>query len=231
MGVQWRTFEDRTAASRELATRLEADLATALAATDDHSAVLVVSGGSSPQALYRMLAAADLDWSRVQVLPSDERWVPTDHPDSNAGMIQRCLLIGPASRAELVFLTPEPGQDQVLEALNARLATLPRPFAHAVLGMGADGHTASLFPTAPDIEAALISPRHCLAQDVPGLSHPRISLTVGTLLEASRISVLAFGIDKRAVMERALGDGPARELPIRAILHQQQVPVDLYWAP
>ena len=97
--------------------------------------------------------------------------------------------------------------------------------------MGADGHTASLFPDSPDIRDALASDDECIVQNVPRLVHPRVSLTLRSLLDAHEVNLLFFGAAKRAVFERSLEPGPLEEYPVRALVHQQRVPVNVYWAP
>lgn len=214
-------YANRMAASHALAGRVAEDLRGALVQGD--AASLVVSGGTSPVEFFRALCEADLDWRRVTVVPSDERRVPPDHPDSNERMIYAELLRGRAARAGFVSLLQPPAQ------IAERLAGL-LPFAAVVLGMGQDGHTASLFPTALGIVDALASEALCLAQDVPGLPAQRISLTPRALLNADRLYLLLFGDDKKAVFEAALADGPAAALPVRAVLHQNRVPVEAFWA-
>ncbi len=215
-------YANRTGACDALAGRVADDLQGALALAG--TASLVVSGGTSPVEFFRALSQADLDWGRVTVVPSDERRVPADHADSNARMIRAELLRGRAGRADFVSLLEPPA------AIADRLVGL-LPFTAVVLGMGQDGHTASLFPTAPGIADALASDELCLPQEVPGLPAPRISLTPRALLKTDRLYLLLFGEDKKQVFEAALAGGPAEELPVRAVLHQNKVPVDAYWAP
>jgi 6-phosphogluconolactonase len=213
--VRVREFADRAQAAAALAGALQAGLGAALAARREAS--LVVSGGTTPAPMFRRLRDRPLAWDRVTVLASDERDVPPDHPDRNEAMIRRELLQNAAAAARLVSLIP-PG-------------AIPPTFDEVVLGMGEDGHTASLFPGSPDLAAALASRDPLARLWVPQLAMHRVSLTPAALLAARRISLLFFGAGKRAVFEAALaGDDPAR-YPVRAILRQDTVPVTVYTAP
>lgn len=215
MAVRVFEFERREAAAEALADALQRDLEAAIAARGQ--AALVVSGGSTPVSLFRLLRRRPLGWAQVTVLASDEREVPPDHPDRNEAMIRRELLRESARAARLVSLfPPEP---------------IPARFDHVVLGMGADGHTASLFPGSPDLAAALASEDALARLFVPRLGAWRVSLTPAALLQAGRISLLFFGADKRAVFEAAMAGGEASEYPVRAVLAQEAVPVDVYTAP
>ena len=211
----FRSFETRAEAARALANELAGVLAAALERRG--SATLVVSGGTSPVEMFHHLREQPIDWANVTVVPSDERDVPPDHPDSNERMIRRELLQGPAAAARLVGLIP-PGE-------------IPERFHAVVLGMGSDGHTASLFPGSPDLPAALDSsdPLHRLT--VPGLKVERVSLTPAALLSSRRIDLLFFGDEKRAVFEEATRPGDVAEFPVRAVLDQDRVPVTAFWAP
>jgi len=215
MGVRVLEFERREQAAEALAGALQQDLEAAIAARGH--AALVVSGGSTPVTLFRLLRRRALGGDHVTVLASDEREVPPDHPDRNEAMIRRELLREAARAARLVSLFPP-------EAVPAR-------FDRVVLGMGADGHTASLFPGSPDLAAALASDEPLARLYVPRLEAWRVSLTPAALLTAGRISLLFFGADKRAVFEAALAGDDATEYPVRAVLGQDAVPVDVYTAP
>jgi 6-phosphogluconolactonase len=215
LGIRIREFAHREQAAEALAGALQAALGAALAKRD--TASLVVSGGSSPVGLFRRLRAKPLRWSRVTVLASDERDVPPGHPDRNEGMIRRELLQEAAGAARLVSLIP-PGP-------------IPAHFDAVVLGMGADGHTASLFPGSPDLAAALASPDRLATLRVPRLDSRRVSLTPAALLGSAAINLLFFGADKRTVFDAARAGDDRHEFPVRVILGQDTVPVTVYTAP
>lgn len=225
-------FTDRGQLARGLARSIASDLDAAV--RERGRAGLVVSGGSTPRPLFEELCRCPLAWDRIYVTLADERWVDAGDEASNEALVRRHLLVGEAAAARWVGLksaaaTPEEG----CEAAAEHLRRMPRPFDVVVLGMGADGHTASLFPGAPELAAGLDvdSRRPCLAVRPPGALHPRISLTLPTLLDSRRIVLHLTGDDKLDVYRRALADGPVQEMPVRAVLRGAADRVELYWAP
>jgi len=215
-----------------LATALGAVLAEAL--VHRPYASLVVSGGHTPRDMYVQLARQPLDWSRVLITLADERWVATDDQDSNERMVRAALLQQAAAPARFIGLKSDAGEpDEGARIAWAALAPLPRPFDALVLGMGDDGHVASLFPGSPELPAALDarSAPACVAVQPPAAAHARLSLNLAALLQSRRIFVQIIGAQKWQTYLAARGDGPAEALPVRAILRQDQVPVDVYWCP
>jgi 6-phosphogluconolactonase len=224
-------YADRGTCAQALADTLAERLREGIAKND--CATLVLSGGSSPIDLFERLALIELDWSRVTVLPTDERWVASDHADSNEAALRRHLLQGPGNAARLFGLYREgfatPGEARA--ELDVELASLPRPFDAVVLGMGEDGHTASLFPDAANIEACLASGDDCVVPDRQNDDGPgRISLSLKRLKRSRSLFLLFFGDAKRRVYERACRPGPATEFPVRGVIQQDDVPVDVYWS-
>jgi 6-phosphogluconolactonase len=197
-------------------------------------ACLVVPGGRTPVGLFELLSRVTIEWRRVRVTLTDERWVDPASADSNERLVRAHLLHGAAAAAALIGLK-NPARDAEAAAGTAwsGLASLPRPFDFVLLGMGDDGHFASLFPQAPALAAALDpnGPPGCVAMRAPVPPHERLSLNLSALLDARRIGLLIVGDAKRAVLERARSDGPAAELPVRALLRQNRVPVTVYWSP
>jgi 6-phosphogluconolactonase len=184
---------------------------------------LVGTGGRSPAPVYDRLKNADLDWARVVVTLSDERCVAADAPESNARLVREHLLTGQGGKAHFIPLWPKP-EPAALEALM--------PFDAVMLGMGEDGHIASLLPGDPDLERRLDPACAQLVVDVPaGLGSPplpRVSLTMKALTAARGIFLLIAGGAKREVVERAMG---GEDLPVRALLRQSQAPVRVLWTP
>ena len=225
-------FDDSSELARRLAESIAGDLA---AAVDSRGAAsLVVSGGSTPRPLFDELSRRPLAWEQVSVTLADERWVAADHEASNEALVRRHLLTEEASEARWVGLTdssetPEDGCDEI----EGRLRSVPRPFDVVVLGMGGDGHTASLFPGAAELADGLdpANERLCLAVRPPEAPYPRLSLTLAALLASRRIVLHVTGQQKWAVYQQALADGPAEELPIRAVLRGAEDRVEVFWAP
>lgn len=231
MGVELLRFTD--------APSLEASLAeTVIEALRDGiyrrgRASMVVSGGRTPRALFERLAATGFAWDRVAITLADERWVPPEHPDSNERTVREVLLRSHAAQARFVPLyngaaDPWSGLSKCSEAI----AALPRPFDVVLLGMGADGHTASYFPAQdqlPPPSPALGT--HCLGVRPTQAPHDRISLTMPTLLDARLLALHLSGAEKWSVLCDALAAGPAEAMPVRHVLHQDRVPCRVYWNP
>ncbi|MEO0751522.1 MAG: 6-phosphogluconolactonase [Pseudomonadota bacterium] len=207
-----------------LAGRLASGLRQALDQKD--SVLFVVPGGTTPGPVFDTLSAVDLDWSRVRVLLSDERWVPQDHPRSNTALVRTRLLTGNAAQAQMVPLyldgaTPHAALDRLTLAIAPEL-----PIDICLLGMGSDMHTASLFPGAPGLEAALGADAPVLSVQVPkGEPEPRVTLSAAVLRDANALHVVITGADKKAAIERAQGLAP-EVAPVAALLDRAEV----HWA-
>jgi 6-phosphogluconolactonase len=185
---------------------------------------LVATGGRSPGPVYdRLREAPGIDWSRVVVTLSDERCVAPEDPASNQRLVRERLLAGAAAKAHLLPLWPQPDE--------AALAAL-LPFDAVLLGMGEDGHVASLIPGDPGLAAAMDPASDRLTVSVPeGLGKPpvaRISLTLKALLSARAIFLLIAGEAKREVVAKAEAGA---DFPVRALIAQTRVPVRILWSP
>ncbi|MFN3988378.1 MAG: 6-phosphogluconolactonase [Rhodocyclaceae bacterium] len=196
-------------------------------------ASLVVSGGRTPAGLFARLCASPLAWDQVTITLADERLVPPEHADSNARMVRTQLLRDAAATARFVPLhDAAPGQSaaHAAERLAPTLAGLARPFDVVLLGMGEDGHTASLFPAADTTPPlAALPPGDCVAVHPTRAPHPRLSLTPQALLDTRRLALHITGAGKWTVLCEALKPGPAEDLPVRHVLHQARVPCRVYW--
>ncbi|WP_106478835.1 6-phosphogluconolactonase [Phytohalomonas tamaricis] len=223
--------KESEAARIDLAERLAEAVAAALDADlkVQERALLIVSGGSTPVPFFKALSQTPLDWARVDITLADERWVAFEDKDSNARLISEHLLQGNAAKASFHSLTtqastPEEGVDEVA----ARLESLSWPASALILGMGGDGHTASLFPDSDQLAEGLSTDALVLAAHAPSVPQPRITLSRHRLAMAKRHFLHFTGTDKRAVFARALGSDEVSELPIRAFLNDA---LALYWAP
>lgn len=230
--VAFNAFPDREALARALA----AHVADALRArcVKEGAASLAVSGGRTPARFFEILSGAPLDWARIAVTLVDERWVPESSDRSNAALVRRHLLSGPAASAAFIPLftgagTPEEG----LAAAEANAARLPLPFAAVVLGMGDDGHTASFFPHGEGLAAAIdpVAPARLAVVRAEAAGEPRITFTLPPLLAADRLFLHIEGAGKRRVLEAALEDGPVEHMPVRAVLRNLDRPLDVFWCP
>lgn len=230
--IKFRAFEDRTAASAAAADILARLIGESLAANPEAEASLVVSGGSTPGPCFDLLSGVALDWSRVTVLPSDERWVPADDADSNERLIKNRLLQGPANRGQVLsFFRAGLEASQAPRLIEKDLEKLAQPFSAVLLGMGEDGHFASLFPDFDGLQMAL-DPRGetaCTMVQTSGSPHLRISLTLSALLNSVHTVLLIFGEAKRKVFETARLGGST--YPIEALLHETRKPLTVIWAP
>ena len=216
------TYPDVDALAQAAADALAEALRAALRARGRAS--LMATGGRSPGPVYDRLAAAPgIDWTHVGVTLSDERCVAPDAPESNLRLLRARLLVGAAARASVVPLWPRPPA--------AALRPL-MPFDAVLLGMGEDGHIASLIPGDPGLANAMDPAGSELLADTPaGLGAPpaaRVTFTFAALLKSRAIFLLVAGGAKREVVKRALS---GEDLPVRALLVQDRVPVRVLWAP
>jgi len=218
--------------AKTLAATLARDVAERLrvAIAAKGQACVVLSGGRSPVPFLERLAAEALDWSKVTVSLADERWVPVEHADSNAGLLARHLLKGTAAKARFMGLYQQ-AENLERAAANADQALADLPAIDVlVLGMGDDGHTASLFPNSPNLDDGLApnSSRRCLPMLAPSVPHQRLSMTRALLASAAFTVLSVQGQGKLATLRAALAGQDLTEMPIRAFLHD---PLDIYWCP
>jgi len=225
-------FPDANALANALAGEIRVELSEAII-TRGHAS-LVVSGGRTPVQLFHQLATESLDWRHVFITLADERWVDPHHESSNERLVRAELLREHAQAAHFVGLknaatTAAEGLDWTWRSLSR----LHRPFDVLLLGMGDDGHTASLFPNSPGLSDALNTsrPPACVAMHAPVAPQERISLNLSALLDARRIIIHIQGASKWTVYQQAKQRGLVTEFPIRAVLHQQDTPVEVFWSP
>ena len=208
------------------ATRLEQILKQSLALRG--KAALGVCGGRTASALFPVLSQCHLDWANVHIFLVDERWVPIDDDDSNERLVRRLLLQGPAAAARFYGLkTRHARAKNALNEVEQRLVDLGVPFDVVFLGMGDDGHIASLFPGGRENEERI---RLVAASTAPVQPVERISLSPGALDQTRHIILPVIGATKRAVLDQALTSGPVSRLPVRHVLTGQSASCELFLA-
>lgn len=226
-------YPNREVLAEALAAGVAAVLAGGLATRG--SAILAVSGGSTPKLFLQHLSKAEIDWSRVTVCLVDERWVPDTSPRSNAQFLRDNFLQGPAASARLeLFYEPGLTAVEAEPELSRRFGALPRPFDAVVLGMGGDGHTASFFPNGDNLARALdpAGDAAVVSMTAPGAGEPRVTLTLPRLADARFLALHIEGMEKQETLEKALEPGPVEEFPVRSVLRlSRDEPLQIFWAP
>ncbi len=222
--MKFNSYPDRDFLHLNLANTIAGELADFI--RREGRATLSVPGGTTPGPVFDILSGVDLDWGLVSVVLNDERWVPESSDRSNTRLLRERLLQGAAAKARLIPLrsdaaTPEDGLPDLIGGLEPNL-----PISVLLLGMGADMHTASLFPGADRLEEAL-SPNAplLLPMRAEAAVEPRVTLTAPVLRAAIRIHVLITGDQKREAIEKA-AHLPPEQAPIRLVLDQAEV----HWA-
>lgn len=201
-------FDNREAASEHAAKLMSECL---IAQLENHErAGLVVSGGNTPLSCLQILSESDLPWHRVDVTLTDEREVPPDHCDSNEKMVRENLLVGRAKSARFLRL-----EMQTVVALQ--------PFTCTLVGMGEDGHFASLFPDSPQLAEGLQSKSEILRVSTPSSPYARISMTLSSIINSRVIILLVFGDAKRRILERT------EDYPVHHLLGNASVAT--IWSP
>lgn len=227
--MKFRQFESTQKAAEALADEVGLNLRQGLSARG--AASLAVPGGRTPVPFFHALSLLPLDWPQVHVTLTDERWVDEADPASNARLVRGELLQQQAQVARFVPLHAG-GASAADDAATAtsRLASLPQPFDAVVLGMGEDGHFASLFPGSPGLAEALGSATPaCVPMQAPSAPAQRLSWNLAALRATRRLMLFVTGAAKRELLESAAGADPLR-LPI-AMLVDQQPELEVFWAP
>ena len=220
-----RYFQNIESCGEAVALEIAARLKKAIDVRDVAS--LAVSGGRTPIHVFPPLAAQNIAWKQISVTLTDERWVDPHHDDSNEKLIHRHFMTGAAgsvlfSGFKNAAETPEMGWRTCEDSLQQ----FPFPLDVVFLGLGEDGHIASLFPG----NIHLNNQRLCAAVAAPDGSNFRMSLTPAAILNARHIMLILSGARKRAIYEKAKRPGPAEDLPVRLLLHQDTVPVTVFIA-
>lgn len=230
--IEWWDYDD----ADELADAVAGDVQFVIESAIDArgSAVVALAGGKTPFPAYERLAAAKLDWKRVTIVPTDDRLVPMGDPLSNVTALGKLFV---PKGARVFPITSEAAKDYKAagKAADARLQDLHWPLDLCLLGVGGDGHTASIFP-GPDFDEALNGPKDRRALGVmpdpmpPEAPVARVSLTRTSIVCAKAVMIAVTGQAKRDVIEAAIAEGAGSPYPIGRVLADAELPVDIHWA-
>jgi 6-phosphogluconolactonase len=231
--LQWHHYSNQATLTHAVAEMLEHEIRFALAERD--VAWLALAGGRTPLPAYRELAQATLDWRHVRMVLSDDRWVPRTHPASNARAVQEAFQ---ATAMQLAHLVPELSDPFAVPASSFHasrvLAAFPQDFDVVLLGMGEDGHFASLFPNAAEhhFDAERVESAFCLTPDPlpPEAPFARVSLSLPRLLRSRHIALLITGAAKQALLQARR----TQALPIDHLIAACRArgrTLDVYWSP
>jgi 6-phosphogluconolactonase len=234
VNITERQFESKAQMTEALATLLEGHIAGGI--EQDGEALLMVSGGSSPAPAYKYLSNLSLNWDKVSIAMVDERWVEPDHEKSNEAFIKETLLQNKAADARFIAMKNSAhsaidGHEQCEDVYSA----LKVPDV-TILGMGPDGHTASLFPNAQGLEHGLntsdiVCPINAIESKVTGSITERMSLTLSGITRSKEVVLLISGEEKRMIYEQAKRAGSEFDIPLRAVLNHPNIKLTVFWCP
>lgn len=231
--IEWWEYDD----AGELADAIAGDIQFVIESALDArgSAVIALAGGKTPFPAYEKLAKSKLDWKRVTIVPGDERIVPLGDPLSNVTQLGKLFI---PKGARVIPIVPKQTDDYKAagRSADALMQDLHWPLDLCLLGMGGDGHTASIFP-GPDFDEALNGPKERRMLGVlpdplpPEAPVARVTLSRQGIVTARALMIALTGQDKRQVLEQAIEQGPSSSYPIGRVLADAELPVDIHWAP
>ncbi|RHW16431.1 6-phosphogluconolactonase [Sphingomonas gilva] len=229
--IEWWDYDD----ADEFAEAVAGDAGFVIESAIDArgAAVIALSGGRTPWPAYEALAKQKLDWKRVTIIPTDDRLVPMGHELSNVTGLAKIFM---AKGARVFPITSDAAEDYKAagRAADARLQDVHWPLDFCLLGVGADGHTASIFP-GPDFDEAVAGPKERRALGVrpdplpPEAAVDRVTLSRAAIVSARALAIAISGKEKKAVVERAINEGPLSTFPIGRVLSDAELPVDIHW--
>ncbi|OKY25495.1 6-phosphogluconolactonase [Thalassotalea sp. PP2-459] len=227
---QLNEFNTREELDVALANKVANILADAVALNGRAS--IAVSGGSTPKGFFQALSNKELPWTDITVTLADERWVNIDNESSNTRLVHENLLQNNAVNAKFFHLKQgENLTQETLADLNLAAKSALLPLDVLILGMGEDGHTASLFPCSEQIDECLSSTTAPLLKVKPtSAPYERISFSFAYLKPSKNTILHISGLNKKSVLEKALSEQDRREMPIRAFLHDPEINTQVYWA-
>ncbi len=196
-------------------------------------ASIAVSGGSTPKGFFLALSKKEIQWSNVTITLADERWVDTNNDASNTRLVFDNLLQNKAKKAHFFHLKRSGSlNNENLSLLNSLSSKILLPLDVLILGMGEDGHTASLFPCSDEIKKALDENNTSALMEVKPKTapHQRITFTFSSLISSHHIFLHLCGDKKKEVLTRAVAEQDIFKMPIRAFLHHPTVNTNIYWA-
>ena len=230
--IEWWDYDD----AEEMAAAVAGDIGFVIESAIDArgACVIALPGGKTPLPIYAKLAEAKIDWKRVTIIPTDERIVPLGDPLSNITAIGKVFI---PKGARVIPVISEAAADYKAagRAANSRLGDHHWPLDLCLLGVGEDGHTASIFP-GPDFEEAINGPRERRALGVmpdplpPEAPVARVTLSRAAIVSAKALMIAVTGDAKRKVIEQAIDQGPSSRYPIGRVLADAELPVDIHWA-
>lgn len=236
MAVSWTETKHVSADALAAAVAKRALSAIDCALQERGKAVAAIAGGRTTPPVLRYLAAERRDWSKLTVLPTDERWVAAYDADCNLRQLHESF-IGVAGVHWIGLAPQRPRGKANATYANSALEKVDAAFDLCLLGMGADGHFASLFPGAENLQDALdlatLDAAIAIVPDpMPSAGpYPRISLTLARLLHSRQIILAITGADKRAMLDRALDENDPLNLPVAALLRAPGRTIEIHWSP
>ncbi|MBW8841267.1 MAG: 6-phosphogluconolactonase [Sphingomonadales bacterium] len=231
--IEWWEYDD----TDEMADAVAGDIGFIIESAIEPrgGAVVALAGGKTPIPIYQRLAKGKLEWKRVTIIPGDERIVPLGDPLSNVTMIAKTFLpLG----ARVMPIVPQATADYKAagRSADALMQDLHWPLDLCLLGIGGDGHTASIFP-GPDFDEALNGPKERRMLGVmpdplpPEAPVARVTLSRAAIVSSAAVMIAVTGAEKKKVLEDAISQGPSSAYPIGRVLADTELPVDIHWAP